>query len=55
MLGAEHLIHGEVAGHDVVVRTGPRDNPAPGTALPLGFKPDAMHWFSPDTGARLGP
>ena len=27
MLGAEHLIHGIVAGHSVIVRTGPRDNP----------------------------
>jgi sn-glycerol 3-phosphate transport system ATP-binding protein len=55
MLGAEHLIHGVVAGHDVIVRTGPHDNPAPGTTLRLGFKPEAVHWFSADTGARVEP
>ena len=55
MLGAEHLIHGVVAGHDVIVRTGPHDNPPPGTTLQLGFKPDAVHWFSADTGARVEP
>ncbi len=50
MLGAEHLIHGVVAGHDVIVRTGPHDNPPPGTTLQLGFKPEAVHWF--DAGTR---
>jgi sn-glycerol 3-phosphate transport system ATP-binding protein len=53
MLGAEHLIHGVVAGHDIIVRTGPRDNPPPGTTLRLGFKPDAVHWFDAETGARV--
>jgi sn-glycerol 3-phosphate transport system ATP-binding protein len=52
MLGAEHLIHGVVAGHEVIVRTGPHDNPAPGTTLPLGFRPDAVHWFDAATGHR---
>jgi len=33
MLGAEHLIHGTVAGDDLVVRTGPHENPAPGTTV----------------------
>ena len=53
MLGAEHLIHGVVAGHDVILRTGPHDNPAPGTTLHLGFKPDSVHWFDADSGARV--
>jgi sn-glycerol 3-phosphate transport system ATP-binding protein len=53
MLGAEHLIHGVVAGHDVIVRTGPHDNPPPGTTLQLGFKPEAVHWFDAATGARI--
>jgi len=53
MLGAEHLIHGVVAGHDIIVRTGPRDNPPPGATLQLGFKPDAVHWFDAATGARV--
>jgi sn-glycerol 3-phosphate transport system ATP-binding protein len=55
MLGAEHLIHGIVAGHAIIVRTGPRDNPAPGTVLQLGFKAEAVHWFSAETGARVEP
>ena len=53
MLGAEHLIHGIVAGHDVIVRTGPHENPPPGATLQLGFKPDAVHWFDAGTGARV--
>ncbi|MGZ8272999.1 MAG: sn-glycerol-3-phosphate import ATP-binding protein UgpC [Burkholderiaceae bacterium] len=53
MLGAEHLIHGVVAGHDIIVRTGPRDNPPPGTTLQIGFKPEAVHWFSAETGTRV--
>jgi sn-glycerol 3-phosphate transport system ATP-binding protein len=53
MLGAEHLIHGMVAGKDMIVRTGPHDNPPPGSALHLGFKPDAVHWFDADSGARI--
>jgi sn-glycerol 3-phosphate transport system ATP-binding protein len=53
MLGAEHLIHGTVAGSDLIVRTGPHENPAPGTTVQLGFKPDAVHWFDPATGQRI--
>ena len=53
MLGAEHLIHGTVAGHDAIVRTGPHDNPPPGSILPLGFKASAMHWFDPATRQRI--
>ena len=53
MLGAEHLIHGIVAGHNVIVRTGPHENPPPGATLQLGFKPDAVHWFDAGTGARV--
>jgi sn-glycerol 3-phosphate transport system ATP-binding protein len=53
MLGAEHLIHGVVAGHEVIVRTGPLDNPAPGSTLRLGFKPEAVHWFDVDSGRRV--
>jgi ABC-type sugar transport system ATPase subunit len=53
MLGAEHLIHGVVAGHHVIVRTGPLENPPPGTTLQLCFKPDAVHWFDAASGARV--
>ncbi len=53
VLGAEHLIHGEVAGHDVIVRTGPLHKPPPGTNLALGFTADSVHWFDPATGLRI--
>jgi len=53
MLGAEHLIHGVGAGHVVIARTGPHENPPPGTTLRLGFKPDSVHWFDAGTGARV--
>ena len=55
MLGAEHLIHGVVAGHDIIVRTGPHDSPPPGSTLHLGFKPGAVHWFDASSGARIEP
>jgi sn-glycerol 3-phosphate transport system ATP-binding protein len=54
MLGAEHLIHGTIGGHEIVVRTGPNENPAPGSTLQLGFRPEAMHWFDADSGQRIG-
>jgi sn-glycerol 3-phosphate transport system ATP-binding protein len=53
MLGAEHLIHGDIGGHDVIVRTGPHDNPRPGTTLSLRFRPDTVHWFDTSSGARI--
>ncbi len=53
MLGAEHLIHGTVATTSLIVGTGPHDNPAPGTRLPLSFRPEHMHWFDPASGQRL--
>jgi sn-glycerol 3-phosphate transport system ATP-binding protein len=53
MLGAEHLIHGVVAGHYMIVRTGPADHPAPGSTLGLGFPPHAMHWFDATTRQRI--
>ncbi len=53
MLGAEHLIHGDVAGADTIVRTGPHDNPEVGSKLQLGFKANAVHWFDPSTRQRI--
>jgi sn-glycerol 3-phosphate transport system ATP-binding protein len=52
-LGAEHLIHGVVAGHDVIVRTGPNESPAPGSTLSLGFPASAVHWFDASTRQRI--
>jgi sn-glycerol 3-phosphate transport system ATP-binding protein len=53
VLGAEHLIHGKVAGHDVIVRSSPQDHPAPGALLPLGFAASAVHWFDATTRQRI--
>ena len=53
VLGAEHLIHGIVAGNDIIVRTGPQDHPAPGSMLALGFTARAVHWFDATTRQRI--
>jgi sn-glycerol 3-phosphate transport system ATP-binding protein len=53
VLGAEHLIHGVVAGHDVIVRTGPQEHPAPGSTLTLGFPTQGFHWFDATTRQRI--
>jgi sn-glycerol 3-phosphate transport system ATP-binding protein len=53
VLGAEHLIHGIVAGSDIIVRTGPQDHPAPGSMLALGFTASAVHWFDATTRQRI--
>ena len=53
VLGAEHLIHGLLAGQEVIVRTGPEIHPPPGTQLPIRFAASAVHWFDPATRARI--
>ncbi|HTN48374.1 MAG TPA: sn-glycerol-3-phosphate import ATP-binding protein UgpC [Burkholderiaceae bacterium] len=53
LLGAEHLIHGLLAGQEIVVRTGPEARPAPGSRLPLGFAAGTIHWFDSATRARV--
>ena len=53
VLGAEHLIHGLLAGQEVIVRTGPEIHPPPGMQLPVRFAASAVHWFDPATRARI--
>ena len=53
LIGPSRKIRDIVAGHDIIVRTGPRDNPPPGSTLQLGFRPDAVHWFDAASGAAL--
>ncbi|MEP6608987.1 MAG: sn-glycerol-3-phosphate import ATP-binding protein UgpC [Burkholderiaceae bacterium] len=53
MLGAEHLIHGTIAGQDTIVRTGPHENPAAGSVLTIGLSTGTAHWFDTATGQRL--
>ena len=52
-LGADHLIHGRLAGQPAIVRVGDVATPAPGSAISLGFAPDAVHWFDPQTTTRV--
>jgi sn-glycerol 3-phosphate transport system ATP-binding protein len=54
-LGADHLIHGRLAGQSAIVRVGDVATPEPGSAISLGFAPSAVHWFDPQTTARLRP
>ena len=53
VLGAEHLIHARFAGTGLIVRTGPHSSPAPGSMAPIGFSPEAVHWFDPATQQRI--
>ncbi len=52
-LGAEHLIHGIAAGHAIIVRTSPAEDPPPGSEMALGFGARETHWFDPTTRARI--
>ncbi len=52
-LGADHLIHGRVGEHDLIVRADPDSGCAPGLTAAVGFEPAAVHWFDPTTSQRL--
>lgn len=53
-LGADHLVHGRFLGQDLVLRV---ENeayiPASGTVAQLHCKPEALHWFDPNTTHRI--
>jgi sn-glycerol 3-phosphate transport system ATP-binding protein len=53
VLGAEHLVHGKVAGTGLIVRTGTQASPAPGAMAQFGFSAEAVHWFDPTTQLRI--
>jgi len=53
VLGAEHLVHGKVAGTMLIVRAGPDESPAPGSTAMIGFRPGVSHWFDPATQQRI--
>ena len=55
VLGAEHLVHGKVAGTGLIVRTGPQASPAAGAIAQFGFSAQAVHWFDPTTQLRIDP
>jgi sn-glycerol 3-phosphate transport system ATP-binding protein len=52
-LGADHLVHGKHGSADLIVRAGPDAEPPPGSAVGLGFEPQAVHWFDADSGLRV--
>jgi len=53
VLGAEHLVHGKVAGTTLIVRVGPHESPSPGSSVTIGFAPGVAHWFDPATQQRI--
>jgi multiple sugar transport system ATP-binding protein len=53
-VGNEMFLNLSCAGVDVVVRTPPRELPAPGAMLALGYAPSALHFFDAQSGARIG-
>lgn len=54
-VGNEAFVNMACAGHDVVLRTPPRGLPVPGEAVRLNHAQGRMHFFAPDSGARIGP
>lgn len=52
-VGNEAFVNLACAGHDVVLRTGPRGLPAPGEAVRLGHAQGRLHFFDPDSEQRI--
>ncbi|ADG78257.1 ABC transporter related protein OS=Tsukamurella paurometabola (strain ATCC 8368 / DSM / CCUG 35730 / CIP 100753 / JCM 10117 / KCTC 9821 / NBRC 16120 / NCIMB 702349 / NCTC 13040) OX=521096 GN=Tpau_1636 PE=4 SV=1 [Tsukamurella paurometabola] len=56
-LGADEFVHGDLVGPEtgrIIARLNTRPAPQAGTSIRLGVLPDQVHWFSSDTGLRLG-
>ena len=53
-LGADHLIHCQLGGQAVVIRTAESPLPKAGEHIGLGFSAESVHWFDPKTTQRLG-
>ena len=53
VLGAEHLIHGEVAGHDSSSAPARSTSRHRARTSPSALPPDSVHWFDPATGLRI--
>jgi sn-glycerol 3-phosphate transport system ATP-binding protein len=54
-LGAEHLIHGNVAGQSVIVsEAGLEEHLKDGDQLTLAVEPGKLHWFDAQTTKRIG-
>ncbi|MCU0928726.1 MAG: sn-glycerol-3-phosphate import ATP-binding protein UgpC [Burkholderiaceae bacterium] len=56
MLGAERLVHGELAGAALTLRLDATlAAPRAGDTLRLRAPAERLHWFDPATGRRIGP
>jgi sn-glycerol 3-phosphate transport system ATP-binding protein len=54
MLGAERLVHGKLAGAPFTVRfDSTRVPPTTGDTVALRVAPQHLHWFDPQTRARV--
>jgi sn-glycerol 3-phosphate transport system ATP-binding protein len=54
-LGAQRLLHGQVAGHDFVIQV-PAASPGPRTGrFPFEVPARAVHLFDAETGTRIEP
>jgi sn-glycerol 3-phosphate transport system ATP-binding protein len=52
-LGADHLVHGRLDSHALIVRAGPDANPPPGARIGVGFPAESIHWFDAASGRRV--
>jgi sn-glycerol 3-phosphate transport system ATP-binding protein len=52
-LGADALVHGQIAGHAMTVRLAGRTAVRPGELLPMRIEEQHLHGFDPETGRRL--
>jgi sn-glycerol 3-phosphate transport system ATP-binding protein len=54
-VGAETYLHGRLADHAIIARTGGKAAMAPGAAVTVHARAQDLHWFDPATGKRLEP
>ena len=52
-VGNEAFVNLDFNGHDLTARVPPRDLPAPGDLVRVGFNAERMHWFDGDSGERI--
>ena len=54
MLGAERLVYGHLGEHAITVRMDATlGAPEPGSLMPIGLRPELLHWFDPQTTRRV--
>ncbi len=54
-VGNEAFLNLGCGGCELVIRVPPRGLPEPGERVGLDYAPERMHFFDPDSGARIGP